>query len=244
MIGKTKKILIIGSAPDSVNATKWKNLSFDNIVTINNAWKIRKDWTNSIYPEDFPVNQRPKANEKQTLHSSDEYVEAQNHFGGFVYAGGTMAFTAGYWALFRFKPQIICYTGCDMVYKGEKTHFYGKGTADPLRKDKTLNNLLAKSARLEAIAFINKCKILNLSNIPESKLTFTKVNINDLDNISRINLNKIKEEKINLALQKEKKTGYFVPDGKYWKKMDKFEKKEIKIIDNLWLSSIQQEIEV
>ena len=35
-----------------------------------------------------------------------------------------MAFTAGYWVLYKFKPQIICYTGCDMVYKGEKTHFY------------------------------------------------------------------------------------------------------------------------
>ena len=32
MIGKTKKILIIGSAPDSVNATKWKNISFDNKI--------------------------------------------------------------------------------------------------------------------------------------------------------------------------------------------------------------------
>ena len=46
-----------------------------------------------------------------------------------------MAFTAGYWALYKFKPQLICYTGCDMVYKGEKTHFYGKGNADPLRED-------------------------------------------------------------------------------------------------------------
>ncbi len=153
-----------------------------------------------------------------------------------------MAFTAGYWALFRFKPQIICYTGCDMVYKGEKTHFYGKGTADPLRKDKTLNNLLAKSARLEAIAFLNKCKILNLSNIPESKLTFPKINVNDLYNAFKIPSNRFKEEKINLALQKEKRTGYFIPDGKYWKKMDKFDQKEIKVIDDLWLSSIQNEI--
>ena len=242
MIRKIKKILIIGSAPDSVNATKWKNLTFDNIVVINNAWKIRRDWTNCIYPEDFPIEKRPKASKTQTLHSSEEYVEAQNHFGGFVYGGGTMAFTAGYWALYKLKPQIICYTGCDMVYKGQKTHFYGKGNADPLRKDKTLSNLLAKSARLEAIAFLNKCKILNLSNISESKLTFLKLKVNDLDNTYKISSNKFKKEKINLALQKEKKTGYFVPDGKYWKKMDKFDQREIKEIDNLWLSSIQQEI--
>ena len=172
-----KKILIIGSAPDSIISRKWKDLSFDNIVVINNAWKVREDWTNCIYPEDFPSNKRPSPNNKQTLHSADEYVKAQNYFGGFVYAGGTMAFTAGYWALYKFKPKIICYIGCDMVYKGKKTHFYGKGNADPLRKDKTLKNLLAKSARLEAIAEMNNCKIFNLSNISESSLTFTKVDI-------------------------------------------------------------------
>ena len=235
-------ILIIGSAPSAIIANSWDLGIFDKIVAINNAWKIRKDWTNCIYPEDFPENKRPKSSETQTLHSSEEYVKAQNHFGGFVYAGGTMAFTAGYWVLYKFKPQIICYTGCDMVYTGEKTHFYGKGKADPLRKDKTLNNLLAKSARLEAIASLNKCKILNLSNIAESKLTFPKVNVNDLDNVFKIHPNKFKEEKINLALQKEKKTGYFIPDGKYWKQMDKFDQKEIKLIDELWLSSIQKEI--
>ena len=95
---------------------------------------------------------------------------------------------------------------------------------------------------MEAIAFLNKCKILNLSNISESKLTFPKVNVNDLDNAVKIHSNKFKEEKINLALQKEKKTGYFIPDGKYWKQMDKFDQKEIKLIDELWLSSIQKEI--
>ena len=235
-------ILIIGSAPDALAAQNFNRKLFGSIVAINNAWKIRKDWTNCIYPEDFPENKRPKSSDTQTLHSSEEYVEAQNHFGGFVYAGGTMAFTAGYWVLYKFKPQIICYTGCDMVYTGEKTHFYGKGKADPLRKDKTLNNLLAKSARLEAIAFLNKCKILNLSNILESNLTFHKVNVNDLDNAVKIHSNKFKEEKINLALQKEKKIGYFIPDGKYWKQMDKFDQKEIKLIDELWLSSIQKEI--
>ena len=86
----------------------------------------------------------------------------------------------------------------------------------------------------------NAAGILNLSNISESKLTFFKVNISDLDNASKIHSNTVKKEKINLALQKEKKTGYFVPDGMYWKKMDKFDNKEIKIIDDLWLSSIQQ----
>lgn len=240
MCKKIKKILIIGSAPDSINARKWKNLTFDNIVVINNAWRIRKDWTNCIYPEDFPLNKRPKeVNKTQTLHSANDYVKAQNHFGGFVYAGGTMAFTAGYWALYNLKPHIICYIGCDMVYKGDKTHFYGKGTADPLRKDKTLNNLLAKSARLEAIAILNNCKIFNLSNTLGSNLTFTKIKVNELIDKPGIRYKKINQDKIDLALKVEKKIGYFIPNGKYWKSMDKFDPKEIDKIDNLWLSSIK-----
>ena len=39
MIKKIKKILIIGSAPDSITSSEWKNLSFDNI----NAVKLQKD---------------------------------------------------------------------------------------------------------------------------------------------------------------------------------------------------------
>ena len=235
---KNKKILIIGSAPDAIIASEWSNLPFDNIVAINNAWKIRDDWTNCIYPEDFPTSKRPKANDRQTLHSAKEYVAAQNYFGGFVYAGGTMAFTAGYWALYKFKPQIICYVGCDMIYKGKKTHFYGKGTADPLRNDKTLKNLLAKSARLEAIANLNNCKIFNLSNIPISRLIFQRINIRNVKESINCKSNIISEEKMILALKKEKKVGYYVKDGKYWKKMGFFDTKKIKEIDDIWLSSI------
>ena len=100
--------------------------------------------------------------------------------------------------------------------------------------------MIAKSSRLEAIALLNKCTIVNLSNISESNLTFPKVDINELDNIDKNQYKKVKKEKINLALQKEKKTGYYVQDGKYWQIMDKFDPKEIKIIDDLWLRSIQK----
>ena len=150
-----------------------------------------------------------------------------------------MAFTAGYWALYKFKPRVIYYKGCDMVYRGKKTHFYGKGTADPLRKDKTLKNLLAKSARLEAIALLNNCKIFNLSNLSGSNLTFKKININNLENQTNIEYKKFNENKIDLALRMEKETGYYIQNGKYWKRMNEFDEKKIKEIDDLWLSSIE-----
>ena len=160
---KKIKVLIIGSAPDSVKARDWSDPPFDHIVAINNAWRIRSDWSNCIFPEDFPREKQPKANQSQHLNSAKDYVKAQNYFGGFVYAGGTMAFTAGYWALYKFKPNLIGYIGCDMIYNGSKTHFYGKGTPDPLRDDKTLKNLKAKSTRLEAMALQQGCSIVNFS---------------------------------------------------------------------------------
>ena len=73
-------------------------------------------------------------------------------FGGIVYAGATMAFTAGYWALSALQPRVLAYLGCDMIYPQGQTHFYGTGAADPLRPDPTLQNLRAKSARLELLA--------------------------------------------------------------------------------------------
>ena len=102
---KKIKVLIIGSAPDSVKARDWSDPPFDHIVAINNAWRIRSDWSNCIFPEDFPLERQPKANKNQYLNSAKDYVRAQNYFGGFVYAGGTIAFTGGYWALYKFKPK-------------------------------------------------------------------------------------------------------------------------------------------
>ena len=41
-------------------------------------------------------------------------------------------------------PIFSAYYACDMTYSGNVTHFYGQGTADPLRPDVTLQSLEAK----------------------------------------------------------------------------------------------------
>ena len=225
-------ILIIGSAPDAIEAQSLQGNLVQNIVAINNAWNIRSDWDFCIFPDDFPDNRRPTGNEAQKLIRSDQYVPLQNKYGGFVYAGGTMAFTAGYWALGHFKPKAIAYIGCDMIYDGKDTHFYGRGTPDPLRKDPTLKNLKAKSARLEAIAASQSCSIFNLSKKPISNLVFRR---NTLENITknctprRVNRNLFKS-----ALRKEKALGYYIDDGKYWKHLEKFDQKKLDYLDELW----------
>ena len=232
------KVLIVGSSPDAERIKSVTKLPFDHVVAINNAWQIRNDWDHCIFPDDFPKNKRPIPNFKQYNQTSTEYVKAQNHFGGFVYAGGTMAFTAGYWALYALKPRFMAYIGCDMIYEGAKTHFYGKGRADPLRADKTIKNLAAKSARLETLALMNNCLIFNLSNLSKSNLVFPRITLGHVDNWEKKPIRNLKIDKIDMALEKERQLGYFVEDGKYWKQMDRFSSVEISQLDDIWLSCI------
>ena len=225
-------ILIIGSAPDALEAKSFKRELFQGLVTINNAWNVRKDWDYCIFPDDFPKDRRPRKNKDKKLIGSEQYVLVQNEYGGFVYAGGTMAFTAGYWALGHFKPKAIAYIGCDMVYDGENTHFYGRGSPDPLRKDPTLKNLRAKSARLEAIAACQNCSVFNLSKRPKSNLVFRRTSLEKIP--KEFTPRRVNSDLLKVALQKEKNLGYFFEDGKYWKHLAKFDQEKIDTLDELW----------
>ena len=232
-------VLIIGSAPDALEAQSFNRELFQQVVAINNAWNVRSDWDYCIFPDDFPGNRRPNENDEQRLIGSEQYVPLQNKYGGFVYSGGTMAFTAGYWVLGHFNPKAIAYIGCDMVYDEKKTHFYGRGTPDPLREDPTLKNLKAKSARLEAIAASQNCSIFNLSKRPKSNLVFRR---NSLENIPEDPTpRRVNTELLKLALEKEKTLGYFCKNGKYWKHLADFDQKKIDILDGLWNEVIQSD---
>ena len=130
-----RSVLIIGSGPGAVQARDWAQNAFDHTLVINNAWQVRPDWDSLIFPDDFPPDRQPRtAAIQRNIIRSGDYVPVQNRFGGFVYAGGTMAFTAAYWALGTFNPQVIAMIGCDMVYPTTgPTHFYGTGQPDPLQ---------------------------------------------------------------------------------------------------------------
>ncbi|MEM9350002.1 MAG: hypothetical protein AAGA47_07055 [Pseudomonadota bacterium] len=169
------KLLILGSGPSATAASNWPRAPFDHILAINNAWQIRADWDDLIFPYDFPEDRQPEdLQPSQRLIDQTHFVPAQNAFGGFVYGGATMAFTATYWALHALKPEIIAYLGCDMVYpKTGPTHFYGQGTADPLRADISLRSLEAKSARAQCYAARQGCALVNLST-ERSRLTFPR----------------------------------------------------------------------
>jgi hypothetical protein len=242
-------VLIVGSAPDAVTVKDWDLSVFTSRVVINNAWQLMEVWDYLIYPEDFPSDRLPvlPLDENKKLITAHEFVPHQNHYGGFVYAGGTMAFTAAYWALGALKPDLIAFLGCDMVYAtemGKQTHFYGNGTADPLRVDATLQSLEAKSVRFMAMAHAQDCGVVNLSQLPESRLLFPRMSLEEFEREQKL-ITIVKAQKtlcnddvVSKALQTEQDLGYMVPSGRYWEVLASFDKSKLSEIDAIWLEAV------
>jgi hypothetical protein len=124
--------------------------AFSKIVAITDAWRVRLDWDFLVHDGDFPSDRLlgDDTLRQAQIFSASEYVPAKNAFGGFVYAGATMALTAAYLTIQSRKPDVPAFLGCDMIYAGLNTHFYGIDRPDPQRNDVTPRNLEAKSARL------------------------------------------------------------------------------------------------
>lgn len=226
-------VLILGSGPNVVAATGWQKTWFDRIVVMNNAWRVRPDWDALVYPEDFPSDRMPPAlTESQSLVDASAFVPTQNSFGGFVYAGGTMAFTTAYWALAALRPRVMAFMGCDMVYPSTgPTHFYGSGTADPLRDDVTLRDLGAKSARLALIAAEQDCACVNLSEGP-SALLFPRARPEGLGRrVGSLDLDRARYEALRA---KEDALGYHVASGRYWEQMSALDPAPLAALDADW----------
>lgn len=227
-------LLILGSGPNVTSACDWPKAHFDKIIAINNAWRVRPDWDLLIHPDDFPQDRQPTSlMPPQQIVRARDYVPVQNTLGGFVYAGGTMAFTAAYWALGALKPKVIAMMGCDMTYDAAQTHFYGHGTADPLRQDISLRSLEAKSARLQILAARAGCAMVNLSSDP-SRLTFPRTTPADAAACETVTHD---TTAVAAALAEEDRLGYYVPSGKYWKEEDRFDPAAIDRLDQMWLTA-------
>ncbi len=227
-------VLVIGSGLNAAETVSWPRQPFTDIVAINNAWRLRPDWTHAIHPEDFPADRRPQAGAGQTIITADDYVPVQNAQGGFIYAGGTMAFTAGYWALAALRPSVMAFIGCDMIYPAKgRTHFYGIGAADPLRDDVTLQSLEAKSARLMLLAARQGCAVVNLSS-DRSRLVFPRARRDTLASCRPVDL---AAKRVADAEARERQLGYFVPSGRYWLEPNRFDAAALAMLDQLWLSA-------
>jgi hypothetical protein len=247
MSHKNNIVLIIGSAPDALSSRAWSKSLFTHVVAINNAWRVRDDWDFLVHPEDFPLENMPNLlSAKQSIITAEQYVGIQNDFGGFVYAGGTMAYTAAYWALGHLRPSMLVFIGCDMIYDStdKVSHFYGVGKADPLRDDVTLQSLEAKSARLLYHAHQKNCLCFNLSQREESRLLFPRISIQQLSECADIgveftpNMNRFDLAQINQALRLEFELAYYFQSGRYWEHLKDISAKQCLAVDNLWLSGL------
>lgn len=228
------RVLMLGSAPMAASAALWPRRPFDLILAINNAWRIRPDWDVAIHPYDFPAERQAVAGPGQRVVSEVDFVPAQNAYGGFVYAGATMAFTAAYWALSELQPSVIAVYGCDMHYpKSGPTHFYGAGTPDPLRQDVTLRSLEAKAARLMLLAARQGCAMVNLSTGP-SRLVFPRV---ARDGLAGVRPCAGDPERVDRALAMEAGLGYVVPSGRYWEEAGRFDVAALDRVDAVWLAA-------
>ncbi len=243
-----KIVLILGSAPDAVRSREWHRAPFDAIVAINNAWRVRDDWDHLLHAGDFPPSSMPspELTRGRNIHTAADYVPAQNAYGGFVYAGATMSLTSAYWALHVLKPDVLAFLGCDMNYNHiGPTHFYGYGTADPLRPDVTLQSLEAKTGRLMIAAARQGCICVNLSQLDTSRLVFPRVDIGQLGEWSRADarfradsvLRQIDEAELQRAEIREETLGYYFPSGEYWLHLDQIDGDELRCLDNLWLAA-------
>ena len=240
-------VLVLGSAADAVSAREWGRAPFTTVLAINNAWQIRNDWDYLIHPEDFPPERWPVTMDSRTQSrvTADDYVPVQNRFGGFVYAGGTMAFTAAYWALGALQPDVIAFVGCDMVYgSGGPTHFYGQGAADPLREDVTLQSLEAKSLRLLALAGQENCVLVNLSEQASSRLVYERSRASALAKWTRAEwLAQLEGQRgrlnplaLRAALHRESELGYMVQSGRYWEVRASLDAAKLAALDRQWLA--------
>ncbi|WP_296747534.1 hypothetical protein [Mesorhizobium sp.] len=240
--------LLIGSAPDVMRCAPWPKQAFAHIVAINNAWRVRPDWDVLVHAGDFPPERMPPPEPARQVFSAAHYVPAQNSFGGFVYAGGTMSLTAAYWAVHSLRPDVLAFLGCDMIYdRPGDTHFYGAGRADPLRDDVTLQSLEAKSARLFIHALRRGTLCVNLSDLPRSRLVFPRLCFEQARDLSPSRLAGmmadlsagIDFEAVEAAESREAELGYFYEHGMYWNHLDEIDGAELARIDRLWMAAVR-----
>jgi len=235
---ETPIVLILGSAPSAPECAGWDWPG--PVVAINSAWQVRPDWDYLVHPEDFPVERRPvEVAPGQRIVTAEEYVALQNRFGGFVYAGGTMAFTAAYWALAALRPRVMAFWACDMVYPATgPTHFYGTGAPDPLRDDISLRSLEAKSARLALMAAREGCACVNLS-AGRSRLVLPRAT---RKGVARCRAMAFDTPQMRAAEAEEARLGYLVESGRYWQVEERFDPARIDALDALWLAAFAEAV--
>jgi len=196
------KILAVGSGPGGVDFVNKVDTRDVIVVGVNNTWKGTRKWDHMIHAGDYPDKHRIatfKPHQDQNIHSKDKGLNYEDSYCRMtkkpwqkarIWGGLPIYFTCMYWCLYYLRPTHIGCVGFDMDYTpGENgaTAFYGvghdiksRGVPDPLyqfkKHYKDLENpMLTLQERLEKIATEEDCKIVNLSDNPNTQLKWEQV---------------------------------------------------------------------
>ena len=166
--------LVVGSAPEAVCVSDADIPRSVFTVAVNNAWRLRPDFRVHVAPNDFPAANSPPPSYPAIQIRNVGYAPALRRAGGVLFSGTTMSVCAGYYTMHSWHNRIVTFVGCNMVYGGSQTHFYGKGDADPLKKEPwvypSIKNLPAKTSRMFLIALLMDTLMINLLPLPGSLL--------------------------------------------------------------------------
>ena len=197
------------------------------------------DYDYFFHPYDF----KPSKNYCEKLFKIIEVIPAKPchnkeicNFGAKVFRGATTMIAVSYWLIKVLCPKKIIYLGCDMNYKPNSngnTHFYGKGSPDPLRKHISLKNLDAKLKRLWYFAQLNKVELYCYPNKSFSRLPYPQLNRDSYNY-------KFNFLEINKAKQIEKSILNEVCDNNF-KRIENTKElvKKLELIDIHWQNSIK-----
>ena len=199
MLRPTKSALIVGSAPEAAQLSNTQAPA-QVLIAVNNAWRIRPDFAYSVYPYDFPPERRAPSSIRHVTNL--DYMRGMDSAGGITLCGATMALAAGYWATHDLRPMVLGFAACNMVYGSSQNHFYGNGTADPLREDVTLRCLEAKVCRLFLFALSRGTLCVNTMPIEGSRLVLPALSLEALP-VSRFGLWQLHRKVMRSALCKE-----------------------------------------
>jgi hypothetical protein len=95
-----------------------------------------------------------------------------------------------------------------------------------------------------SLAHTQKCAVVNLSELPESRLLFPRLARHDLAKADcQQQLLTQQGQLLNAAaaesaLLAEQELGYMVASGRYWEHAAEFDKTKLSDIDSLWLKAI------
>lgn len=189
-----RKYLIIGSGPYiegwfKDNGHQVLSRGFD-LVAINNAWAVSPDYLSMwFHSSDFYAkgHLRPKDSQKRSWievgtddnHDKEDVDVKYNYkFRG----SGTMILNVLTHLLNRslFKGEKCCVAlaGCDCVYDGDQSHFYGNGSPDPLRFGPEY--LTGELERIKGFYEAEEFKIYNIGGQDQTLLPFERKSPSEL----------------------------------------------------------------